>query len=91
MENNIEEYKNDIFEVLLKAEKLEEGSGAYNLACLHSLLNEKDSAFKYLNIAIPIDAKINREYIENDTKLDNLKSDPRFEELLNKYYPKDKN
>ncbi len=91
LENNIEEYKNDIFEVLLKAEKFEEGSGAYNLACLHSLLDEKDAAFKYLKSALWMKKTPGRDWLEKHTDFDNLKSDPRFEELLNKYYPKDKN
>ena len=91
MENNIEEYKNDIFEVLLKAEKLEEGSGAYNLACLHSLLNEKDTAFKYLKNALWMKKTPDRDNIINNPDLDNLKSDPRFEELLDEYLTKGKN
>jgi tetratricopeptide (TPR) repeat protein len=58
----------------------------YNLACSYSLLNEKDKALRSIKQAI------NCGYddfcqIENDTDLDNLRSDSRFR----KYFSRIKN
>lgn len=70
----------------MKAYELENETGLYNLACLYSLLDEKEEAFKWFEktMQIPI---YTRESIESDSDFDNLRQDPRFEALLNKYRP----
>jgi len=52
----------------------------YNLACLEALAGNSDEAFAML-ARIPVGPEL-REYLEHDTDLDNLRDDPRFEELL---------
>ena len=58
-----------------------EDSGVlYNVACCYSLLGMKDEALKCLERAIQ-NGFGHREWIEHDSDLDNLRSDPRFEAL----------
>jgi mannose-6-phosphate isomerase-like protein (cupin superfamily) len=52
----------------------------YNMACLEALAGNPDEAFALL-ARIPNGPEL-RGYLENDTDLDNLRDDPRFEELL---------
>jgi len=55
----------------------------YNIACLHSLLNQKDSAFVYLNKSL---AEGYKNYLNTikDTDLDNLRNDSRFIPFIEK-------
>lgn len=57
------------------------------LTNLYALLDEKDEAFEWLEKALQSEKRI-RGYLETDPDFDNLRQDPRFEELLNKYLPK---
>ncbi|HEY2353444.1 MAG TPA: cupin domain-containing protein [Gaiellaceae bacterium] len=52
----------------------------YNMACLEALAGNKDEAIALLN-RIPNGPEL-RGYLENDTDLDDLRDDPRFQELL---------
>jgi mannose-6-phosphate isomerase-like protein (cupin superfamily) len=52
----------------------------YNLACLEALAGNSDEAFALL-ARIPAGPEL-RGYLENDTDLDSLRDDPRFQELL---------
>jgi mannose-6-phosphate isomerase-like protein (cupin superfamily) len=52
----------------------------YNLACLEALAGNSDEAFAMLE-RIPNGPEL-RGYLENDSDLDNLRDDPRFQELL---------
>ena len=52
----------------------------YNLACLEALAGNSDEAFAML-ARIPNGPEL-REYLEHDSDLDNIRDDPRFEELL---------
>ena len=52
----------------------------YNLACLEALAGNADEAFAMLD-RIPNGPEL-RGYLENDTDLDNIRDDPRFQELL---------
>ncbi len=58
----------------------------YNLACSYSLLNEKDKALRSIKQAIHCGYD-DFHHIENDTDLDNLRSDSRFR----KYFSRIKN
>ncbi|MDR3287763.1 MAG: tetratricopeptide repeat protein [Prevotellaceae bacterium] len=58
----------------------------YNFACLYSLQNEKNKAFEYLEKSFEKGLNIIREYIENDKDFENIKTDPRFKQLLDKYF-----
>lgn len=90
LENDYEPYKQKIEELLLKVENMKEGEGSYNLACLHSHVNEKDQAFEWLEKDLKINSsKRCRNVYEQDPDFDNIKSDPRFIELLDRYYPEE--
>jgi mannose-6-phosphate isomerase-like protein (cupin superfamily) len=52
----------------------------YNLACLEALAGNADEAFAMLG-RIPNGPEL-RGYLENDSDLDNIRDDPRFQELL---------
>lgn len=53
----------------------------YNVACNLATLGEKDRAFAYLEKAIE-HGTVSAAWMRNDTDLDNLRDDPRFETLL---------
>ena len=58
-----------------------EDSGVlYNVACIYGLANMVDEGISCLEKAIQ-NGFGHREWIENDSDLDNLRSDPRFEAL----------
>ena len=56
----------------------------YNVACMYSLLDQKDDAFRYLERAIELDNMPTpmTQQMEGDTDLDNIRKDPRYAELL---------
>lgn len=83
LRKSLEDDQSIILEKFVKAYSLNETVSLYNLACLYSLLNKKDEAFEWLEKALKITK--DRKEIENDPDLDNLRQDPRFKELLNKY------
>jgi adenylate cyclase len=66
-------------------EGLDLDNGIYNhpywKAVCHSLLNEKDPAFKELEKLFELNSP-RRAYIKIDPSLDNLRADPRFDEIL---------
>lgn len=62
---------------------LPESWGAwYNAACWESLAGNPDAAFEYLRRAQELNADAVREYLEQDTDLDPIRDDTRFEALL---------
>ncbi|WP_321330768.1 TPR end-of-group domain-containing protein [uncultured Bacteroides sp.] len=86
--HKLDEYKDKIEQMLLKANELKENSGSYNLACLYSRLKDKNKALKYLGKAFEskID-NLSRKSIELDEDFENIKNDPDFIALLDKCYP----
>ncbi len=56
---------------------------AYWVGSAYALLNDKDLAFKWLNRAIKLGNE-NKPRYETDAKLNSLRDDPRFDELLAK-------
>lgn len=71
----------------MRAESIEEGSGSYNAACAYSLLGEMAESLKWFENALKFKDNT-REFIEEDTDLDFIRKDPKFNELLDKYRPK---
>lgn len=57
------------------------GATAYDLACAHARLKERDAAFARLFEAIDLGAAT-AEHVEEDEDLWNLRRDPRFEEAV---------
>jgi len=87
LNNSMEANKQEIVQLLEKAELLKKGNGSYNLACLYSLLNDIEPAFRWFEIALKVKTERSREFIENDSDFDNIRKDPRYKELLDKYRP----
>lgn len=90
MENNLSFYQNKIALLCQKSVDLGDQIGAYNLACLYSLLNNKKKSFEWLEKTLMGDYKIkvssiNRNQIENESDFKNIKRDKRFDKLLLKY------
>jgi len=56
---------------------------AYRVGSAYALLDDKDSAFKWLNKAVKLGNE-NRPRFETDSSLATLRDDPRFAELLEK-------
>jgi predicted esterase len=56
----------------------------YNVACMYSLLGQKDDAFRYLERAIELDNMPTpmAQQMEGDSDLDSIRKDPRYAELL---------
>jgi adenylate cyclase len=58
-------------------------SSYYNVACAYSILGDVDDAFALLDRAVQ-HGRGNLEWIEHDPDLDNLRSDPRFDAILDR-------
>jgi adenylate cyclase len=58
----------------------EDSSVLYNVACSYALLGQIDDAFACLEKAIQ-NGFGHREWLENDSDLDALRADPRFQTL----------
>jgi predicted esterase len=59
----------------------------YNVACMHSLLKDKDKSFKHLEAAIELGGFGQGnlvQQIEDDADFDNIRKDPRYKKLLAK-------
>jgi len=78
----------DAMEKCMKAEEMKPGGGAYNIACIYSLKNKKELAFEWLGKGLQVDIFIpSRKDVEKDRDFENVRGDPRFKELLDKYRP----
>ena len=84
--DNLEEKKDEIVELLSKAEALENRFGSWSLAELYALLNEKEAALVWLERSLQYTEKSPREHYERDEDFNNIKEDPRFKALLDKYF-----
>ena len=56
---------------------------AYWVGSTYALLGDKDLAFKWLGKAVRLGNE-NKPHFERDTNLETLRSDPRWQELLDK-------
>lgn len=54
----------------------------YNVACAESLAGRTEDALAHLGRAVDLDAERTREWARQDSDLDALRGDPRFEELV---------
>ena len=55
----------------------------YNLACVYALAGSTDEAIDHLDKAIQ-NGLAQREWLENDSALDSIRGEPRFQALLRK-------
>ena len=56
----------------------------YNIAAVHAGLGDKDQAFAYLDRAYSERSALLALYLTNDPRMDSLRSDPRYAELVRK-------
>ncbi len=63
---------------------------AYDIACAHALLGEKDQAFEWLEKIDPAEFESFADYLETDSDLAALRDDPRFQALLERVEGKPK-
>jgi hypothetical protein len=56
----------------------------YNVAVIYAGLGDKDAAFDWLNRAYNQRSYLLAAYLKTDSRLDNLRSDPRFHDLQRK-------
>jgi hypothetical protein len=66
----------------LIAEKPDYWAVTYNAGCFEALGGDKDAAFAHLRRARELDAEAAAPYFREDSDLDSLRDDPRFQELL---------
>lgn len=69
-------------EILLQAEKTEEGIGAYNLACAYSLLEDETECLRWLENSKKVGRLPNREHLENDKDLDPVRDKQWFKDFI---------
>jgi tetratricopeptide (TPR) repeat protein len=76
------DYLDRAAEILERAEALNPDK-VYNSACLYSLLNEKDKCKEKLWHCYNVKTLPDKAHLSNDRDLDNVRSEPWFEELIN--------
>lgn len=59
----------------------------YNAACFYSLSGEAEKALDCLENCLVKVGSINREWLENDSDMDNIRDHPRFREILDNFLP----
>ena len=70
-----------------KAEKIQQGSASYNLACMYALRNESDACLKALENARDHGLVPDEQDIINDDDLKNVKQSPWFAEYIESLAP----
>ncbi|MBN1832921.1 MAG: tetratricopeptide repeat protein [Deltaproteobacteria bacterium] len=68
------------FEAIIRIEP-EDADPFYNLACLHAVKGEQRQGLAYLKKAISLNPLV-RTWARTDSDLDNLRSNPEFEEII---------
>lgn len=67
--------------VLLKAEEIKKGSGAYNLACLFTLRKNEDKCQEWLKVGEEAKTLLTREYAIEDDDLTSVREKPWFKAI----------
>jgi tetratricopeptide (TPR) repeat protein len=73
-------------ERLGEAEKIKEGAGAYNLACAYSLKGDMEESLRWLEKSLKFSTAPPRKHIEQDTDLEPVRKNPRFNQLMDRYF-----
>jgi NAD-dependent SIR2 family protein deacetylase/Tfp pilus assembly protein PilF len=73
---------NDAEEKFQKTEKIEEGKGAYNLACIYAIRRNEEDCKKWLELSRDKGALPNRKHIEEDEDLEFVRDKKWFKDIL---------
>ncbi|MBF0577477.1 tetratricopeptide repeat protein [Dysgonomonas sp. GY617] len=84
LDNNLEDKKAEVIPILMRGEELQKGVSSYTMACVYSLINDMENAFKWFEVMLKYNP-LDRSFIESDEDFINMQKDNRFEELLNTY------
>ena len=76
-----EDLLNQAEEKSLKAESLETGAGAYNLACIYAKRSDKDRCKIWLLVGQEAETLMTREQAMKDGDLDTVRDEPWFKEI----------
>lgn len=79
---NVDEILTEAEEELLKAEAVQPGHAAYNLACIYARQGNESRCRHFLAEAKAHGKLPNREHVENDPDLHNVKDRSWFREFL---------
>ena len=74
-------------EKLMKAEEIKEGSAAYNIACVNSLIGEMKDSLLWLEKSLKLKYASLKNLILEDSDFDNIKATDDFNRLVNEYLP----
>ncbi len=74
-------------EKLMQEEKIKEGTAAYDIACVYSLMGETRRAFVWLEKGLKMKSTPTRSHILADTDLDNIKHADDSRRLMDAYRP----
>lgn len=69
-------------EHLLRAESIQPGDGAYNLACVYARLGNEAACREWLERTRELGKLPSREYVKNDPDLENIKDSQWFKDFL---------
>lgn len=83
--DKLEESKERIEELAMKAESITEGSGAYFLLQLQVLLDDTEQALEWMEKALKYDYEYYIKEIENNPLLEGLRNHSRYEGVREKY------
>ncbi|VUT27882.1 MAG: Plant specific mitochondrial import receptor subunit TOM20 [Candidatus Syntrophoarchaeum sp. GoM_oil] len=75
------------FEKLMKAEEIEEGIAAYDLACVYALVGKIKKSLIWLEKGLKMKQTPSRRHILADNDIDKIKDTDDFKRLINLYRP----
>lgn len=75
----------EIYKLALQKDAIYKNTYEYNLACIYSLQKEIDKAIDYFNRSLESGYN-NLAHIEEDTDLDNIRTNPAFKKIIEKFF-----
>lgn len=86
LKGGVEKFRTEIESKLMGAYKLKSGKALYNLTCFYSSIGEIDAAMCWFEDMLE-NTSVPRSYLEIEPDFENIRTDKRFNELLDKYRP----